>query len=918
MRPAAMLLSLLLLPLPAVADEPFTLRQYLSVRGAVGPTISPSGNHVAFLTDITGVTQVWRVSSKGGWPDQLTFFPGGVANAAWSPARDEILVVADKDGDQKYQFFRGRSDGTGIAPLTADPKVQHQWGGWSHDGKQIFYTANSRDERYFDCYLMDVDSKRARRVFEKDAVLSVSALSGDGKTLAALAMRSEVNYELYLVDTATGKGRQVAKHTGDAKFLVIGFTPDDRSLYLATDLGREFVNLARMDVASGDLKFLSDEKHDIATALLSQDGRWLAFTTNRDGYEELSIWDTATEKSIQLPNLPRAIVALGGFSADGRQLAISINGPNLTDDVWVLDLPKAQAVQASFSSLAGIDPKTFVEPELVRYKSFDGREIPAFLYLPKELAKDGSLPVLLSIHGGPEIQEQPYFWAVYQYFIRSGYAVLAPNIRGSSGYGKAYLALDNGRKRWDALKDIAAAVDWIGQHRALDRKRVAIFGGSYGGFATLAMLTHYPDLFACGVDLYGFADFQTFLANTAPYRRPLRIAEYGDPEKDAEFFDAISPLRHVGRIKSPLLVVQGANDPIVPASESEKLVEKIRTNGGTVKYVKFADEGHGLTKLSNRIQAYEEMARFLDQILLTKHKEGPEISAPSTRNDQSGSLPEHPPQQAAADRPAQRTDANSKLAHQQMIGNLKKCRINAYFVGDSITRRWRATDYPRFLTNWNENFHGWNAANFGWGGDTIQNILWRMQHGELDGIHPKVVIVLAGTNNVGKHPASDAKVEDTVKGIKALLDTIRDKAPKATIILMGILPRNDATKPVTVMASINKINDGIAKLADGKSIRYLNVNDKLANKDGTLFEGMAEDRLHLSVKGYQVWADALKPLLTELLGPPAREDQAPPPTGDPSAGKGVEPPQPDAGKPGDSVRIPLERGEILKSIKTIR
>ena len=238
-----------------------------------------------------------------------------------------------------------------------------------------------------------------------------------------------------------------------------------------------------------------------------------------------------------------------------------------------------------------------------------------------------------------------------------------------------------------------------------------------------------------------------------------------------------------------------------------------------------------------------------------------------------------------ADRPVPRTDANSKLAHQQMVENLKKGRIDVYFAGDSITRRWRATDYPQFLANWNENFFGWNAANFGWGGDTVQNILWRLQNGELDGVHPKVIVLLAGTNNVGRSPASDAKVADITKGIKALLDTLRDKAPQATIILMGILPRNDGAKPTAAMPSINKINENIAKFADGKLIRYLGINDKLADKDGKLLEGMTEDRLHLSLKGYQVWADALKPLLTELLGPPAKEDHAPPPTGDPNAAK---------------------------------
>ena len=242
---------------------------------------------------------------------------------------------------------------------------------------------------------------------------------------------------------------------------------------------------------------------------------------------------------------------------------------------------------------------------------------------------------------------------------------------------------------------------------------------------------------------------------------------------------------------------------------------------------------------------------------------------------------------STAARAAPRTDANSRLAHEQMIENLKKGRIDVYFAGDSITRRWRATDYPHFLANWNENFFGWNAANFGWGGDSIQNILWRLQNGEFEGIQPKVIVLLAGTNNVGNIPASDDKVSDIAAGIKALLDTLREKAPEATIILMGILPRNDGAEPKELMASLQKINENIARFADGGTIRYLDISDKLADSDGKLFDGMTVDRVHLSLKGYQVWADALKPLLTELLGPPDKEDHAPPPTGDPSAARRV-------------------------------
>jgi lysophospholipase L1-like esterase len=236
----------------------------------------------------------------------------------------------------------------------------------------------------------------------------------------------------------------------------------------------------------------------------------------------------------------------------------------------------------------------------------------------------------------------------------------------------------------------------------------------------------------------------------------------------------------------------------------------------------------------------------------------------------------------SATRAVPRTDPNSLLAHAELLAKAKRGGIDVYFEGDSITRRWGATDYPEFLANWQKNFHGWNAADFGWGADTIQNMLWRLQDGELDGVNPKVIVILAGTNNVGRQPPSDEKIADITQGLKTLIDLCREKAPRATLIVTGIFPRNDNP---AVVPGINRINENLAAFANGKTIRYINVNDRLADQNGVLFEGMTVDRLHPTVKGYQVWADALKPLLTELLGPPATTDHAPPPTGDPSAKK---------------------------------
>lgn len=242
-----------------------------------------------------------------------------------------------------------------------------------------------------------------------------------------------------------------------------------------------------------------------------------------------------------------------------------------------------------------------------------------------------------------------------------------------------------------------------------------------------------------------------------------------------------------------------------------------------------------------------------------------------------------------ADQPSPRMDENSRLAHEQLLEKARRGGIDVYFEGDSITRRWGALDYPQFLANWKQNFFGWNAADFGWGGDSTQNILWRLHNGELDNVHPKIIVLLAGTNNIGTRPSAgddDPRIADVTKGIKAIVSVCREKAPEATIVLTGIFPRNDnAANPTGVMPVIDRINENLAKLSDGKKTRYLSINDKLADKDGKLYEGMTVDKLHLSLKGYQLWADALKPVFTELLGPPAKDDHAPPPTGDPSAAK---------------------------------
>jgi len=599
---------------PPAPHRQYALRQFLEVVRSNSATFSPDGRQLAYEANAGGTWQVWVVSGDGnGSPRQVTTLTDGLGRAAWSPAGDQLMYSADHDGDQSYQLYLIDSDGTNLVALTAAPDVKHDFGGWSRDGRQVFYASNQRDRKFFDCWTMDVDTREAHLVLQRDAVMRAAALSADGKLLAGIERTSEVDQNVYVADVAGGQPRLLTAHQGVARFSVVGFSPDAARLHVVTDLGREFMNLAAIDVATGQLAFLEDGAHDTDEALLSRDGRRIALSHNLDGYEVLSVVEAASGAPLPLPDMPSGVVFATDFSADGRELAVAVSTATHDDDVYVVDLDARALRRITAGDQAGIDERDLVTPELIHYPVPDGREIPAFLYLPHHAA-GARVPVIVSIHGGPEAQELIWINPSDQFLVNRGYALLAPNIRGSTGYGRSFLALDNGAKRWDALADLAAGVEWLRQRPDVDPQRIVAWGASYGGFATLAMLVHYPDLFAAGIDWYGPSDLATFLGRTAEYRRGQRIAEYGDPVRDAAFLDEISPAKHADRIIAPLLIMQGANDPIVPPAESEQLVETLKARGRTVRYVLFPDEGHGFGKLPNQIRAHDEMIDFLDSL----------------------------------------------------------------------------------------------------------------------------------------------------------------------------------------------------------------------------------------------------------------------------------------------------------------
>jgi dipeptidyl aminopeptidase/acylaminoacyl peptidase len=408
---------------------------------------------------------------------------------------------------------------------------------------------------------------------------------------------------------------------GDARYEA-AFGPDGRRLYIASDLHRDFLTLAHMDLSTSDaddpapqLVFRDGPGWDVSSLYVALQSNRLAYHINADGYTQLVIESLADGSALPIEGLPPGVCELSAFSVDGSQAAITVNAPRYNPDVWMADLTTGQARQLTRSSRAGIPQASLVEPELIRYPSFDGLSIAGFLYRPLSVRSGERLRVLFVVHGGPESQTQPTFGPITQYFVNRGYAVFAPNVRGSTGYGTRFAHLDDVEKRLEAVADLAYGARYLIEQGIADPQRIAVYGGSYGGFMVLAALTEYPDIWAAGVDIVGIANFLTFLENTGPWRRDLRIAEYGDPEKDRELLERISPINHVQRIRAPLMVIHGANDPRVPVGEAEQVVAALRSRQVPVTYLRYEDEGHGLSKLANRLDAYAKMADFLDEHL---------------------------------------------------------------------------------------------------------------------------------------------------------------------------------------------------------------------------------------------------------------------------------------------------------------
>jgi dipeptidyl aminopeptidase/acylaminoacyl peptidase len=610
--------------IPAASKElKADVGRYLEFRSASFSSWHPVKRELLIATRFADAAQLHEVRLPGGARRQLTFTPEPARGGAWQRKHGRYIYFSqDIGGGEFYQFHRLDPDSGRITLLT-DGKSRNEGGAMSSDGELIAYTSTRRNGRDYDIYVMDPSAPASNRM--------ISEMSGGGwaavdwsedKSRLLVAEYISINKSrIYLMDVKTGTKELLTpdKETPVA-YTGAEFARDGKSIFFSSDDGSEFQRLYHMDLKTRTMRLLpTDINWDVDEFDVSPDSKTIAFVTNEDGVGKIHLIDVKSGRKQRPPHLPLGIPSNVSWHENGHEIAFNFTSARSPADVYSYDVKSGQLDRWTESETGGLQTGNFVEPELVRVKSFDGLTVSGFLYRPDPKKFPGRRPLIINIHGGPESQSRPNFLGRNNYYLDElGVAVLLPNVRGSSGYGKTFLTLDNGFKREDSVKDIGAFLDWAGSDAGIDAGRIAVMGGSYGGYMTLACMTHFSDRLRCGVDVVGISSFLTFLKNTQDYRRDLRRVEYGDERdpKMAEFMAQIAPLNNVEKIGKPLFVVQGLNDPRVPVTEAEQMAKAIRDRGGKVWYLMAKDEGHGFQKKKNADFQFISTIQFFKENLV--------------------------------------------------------------------------------------------------------------------------------------------------------------------------------------------------------------------------------------------------------------------------------------------------------------
>jgi dipeptidyl aminopeptidase/acylaminoacyl peptidase len=587
---------------------------------ASSPSFSPDGKRMAFVSDSSGIPQVWIAPVEGGAPTQVTKGNDPIGRVSWSPNGDWLVFSLAPGGGMNAQIYIVHPDGTGLQRLTDGGKETNNLGDWTHDGRRIAMGSNRANPSAIDVYLVDPASGERQLISGNKGLQAVADVSRDGALALVSRLRGRGDNDLYLINLKTQKETLVTPHDPPGSFDG-QLAPDGRTIYLTSNKDRDMSAFARVRLDKngkpGPIQVLAGrDDAELGGFMVNEQGTTAALLWNVAGRNELAFVNLDSGIVIAGPTLPAEISGGLTFSKDGGRLAITISGAKAPPDIWILDVASGRWRQVTQTPHTGVDLATLVRPELVKFKAHDGLELTGWLYRPAGQSRPG--PYVVSFHGGPEGQERPGFRSDYQALVAQGIGVFAPNVRGSSGFGKRFVNLDNGPLRVEGIKDLEDCVTYLVSNRIADPGRIGITGGSYGGYMTMVGVTFYPDLFAAGVNLFGMVNFFTFFEKTEPWMAAISTTEYGDPKTQAELLKSLSPLGKLDRIKTPLMVQHGANDTNVPLVEAEQIVEALKRRNVPVEYVLFPDEGHGFRKENNRITSTVRMVEFFVKHLVDR------------------------------------------------------------------------------------------------------------------------------------------------------------------------------------------------------------------------------------------------------------------------------------------------------------
>jgi dipeptidyl aminopeptidase/acylaminoacyl peptidase len=599
--------------------QPFTIEKLYMTRAIASNSWSPDDKQIAFVTTISGRYNIWLVPAQSGWPVQLTVSNDRQIDIAWSPKGRWIAYNSDYNGNEQWDLFVVSVDNGQVVNLTNTPEVSEEGAAWSPDGEKLAYSVKPKQSPNYEIDTIDILTKKVTHITSNTPAPfnNVGAVwAKDGKWIVFTQQRAdEKDGNILIVSSAGGHAENLTPHQGEHRFTATDISPDGKTVLITSDAGNGYQNAGLLDIPTKKITWITSDKWKVSSGQFSPDGKRVTWTANIDGDQGISVYDLATKQARVLP-IEKGINWLGGaetaFSHDGARLLYLHEGPNAPQDLWTFDFAAQKPLQITHSLVGGLRSEDMAEPFLVHYPSKDGKwQISAFVYVPYNAEKNGQNAAIVSIHGGPASQTLNSFNPGIQYLVNQGYFVIAPNYRGSTGYGKEFEDANRFDMGGGDLEDVISAAEWIKKTGFIDPKKVSVMGGSYGGYLAMMAVTKAPDMWAAGVPIVPFVNWFTEIENEDPLLRQYDLATMGDPVKDKARLQERSPINFVDRIKAPLLILAGGNDPRCPHTEAEQVASAIKKRNGVVELKVYENEGHGFAKIENQIDAFTRVADFL-------------------------------------------------------------------------------------------------------------------------------------------------------------------------------------------------------------------------------------------------------------------------------------------------------------------